>query len=571
MYKTKTMNRKASYSNNKPHSKLVFFLAIITGLLASCSNDFLDMQYPSEYVTGDTLYVMSDVQSFEYEINMHNTGPAFWKLYQFPRWLEVSPKEGTAYPGSGVKFQFRVKENEMYFGLGIFSLPLVFEVENVGLVQHTVVVWNVGEPEISNTPAVIEVDYTLQGMYQIINNGYGILLWEVVNKPSWLTLETTEGILDAHEYGIWQYAINPEGLEPGDYSGKVEIWNNASNTSYFIEFKFTVEETGYYGGYLTGEYIDAVHIKYLNQVVVLTKNPNHLLFFKAGSPETDTLKLNRVPQCIALSENESTLAVGFSNAEISTFSAEYRAMLATYPAGHVPTRIAFGGENRLFYLENSDYRYFLTGLDLETGNRYKSKESEGGLSVLKKIPGKDLLLSTRPGWSPDGLFLYDISKGLVTDSLNEFWMSLNGFWLSEDGKRIFAGTRRIYQVPEYVPGQLWSMETPPVLGEFDLSNDLRINSIAHHIETGKIFIACDEGWYRSNSYIKMLDYNTLVEQKTWELNPKPPFGYPPGNTWWSGVLNIFPAVSGDEIWIIQEQPAADYRDPNTWSIERMSL
>jgi hypothetical protein len=36
-------------------------------------------------------------------------------------------------------------------------------------------------------------------------------------------------------------------------------------------------------------------------------------------------------------------------------------------------------------------------------------------------------------------------------------------------------------------------------------------------------------------------------------------------------MNIFPAGSGNEIWILQEQPAADYRDPNTWSIERLSL
>jgi len=529
------------------------------------------MQYPSNYIAGDTIFVMSDIQSFEQEINLQNTETASWKLYQFPRWLEINPKEGTANPGSGVNFQFSIKENEMYFGLGIFALPLVFEVENVGLVQHTVVVWNVGEPEISNTPSLIEVDYTLQGMYQIDNSGYGILLWEVVNKPDWLMLETTEGILGAHENGIWQYAIHPEGLEPGDYSGKVEIWNNASGASYFIEFKFTIEETGYYGGYLTGEYIDAAYIKNLDQVVVLTKNPNNLLFFRSDSPDVDTLKLNRVPQCIALSEDGSSLAVGFSNAEISTYSAESRALLATYPAGNVPTRIAFAGENRLFYLENSDYNYFLTGLDLETGNRFKSKDSEGGLSVLKKVPGKNLLLSTRPGWSPDGLFLYDISNGLVTDSLNEYWMGLDGFWLSEDGERIFAGTRRIYEVPEYIPGKLWSMETPPVLGEFDLSEDLRINSIAHHSETGKIFIACDEGWYRSTFYIKMLDYNTLVEQKSWELSPNPPFGYPPGNTWWSKIMNIFPAGSGNEIWILQEQPAADYRDPNTWSIERLSL
>lgn len=562
---------KTTYRKNKSHSKFVFGLLILIGLLASCSNDFLDTKYPTDYVEGDSIFVMSDVRSFEQEIDMRNTETASWKLYQFPRWLEVNPKEGTANPGSRVNFHFSVNKNEMYFDLGIFSLPLVFEVEDVGLVQHTVVVWNVGEPDISNTPPVIEVDYTLQGMYQIINSGYGILLWEVVNKPDWLTLETTEGMLNAHEYGIWQYTIDSEDLEPGDYSGKVEIRHNASPSSYFIEFKFTIEESAYYGDYLSGEFIDARYIKNMNQVVVLTKNPNNLLFFSTDSQDADTLNLDRIPQCFDLSQDESTLAVGFSNAEISTYSANSGALLRTYPAGNVPANIAFASENRLFFLENSEFGYYLTGLDLESGNRNKAKNYTGGISILEKVPGKDLLLASRPGWSPDGLFVFDISNELVTDSLNEYWMSLNGFWLAEDGERIFTGTRRIYEIPEYVPGQLWSMETPPVLGEFDFSSDLTIYSIAHQNSTGKIFIACDVPWNRSTSYIKIFDHNTLVEQKTLELNPNPPFGYPPGNTWWSETVKIFPSVSGSEIWVIQEQPPADHNDPNMWSIQRLPL
>jgi len=565
------MKIKAIHPKTRSRSIVVMFFAVLTGLVFSCSNDFLDMQYPTNYIPGDSLFVMSDVPSFEHALDMRNSKPANWKLFQFPKWLEITPKEGSANPGASVNLQFSVTKNEMYFDLGIFALPLVFEVEDVGLVQHTVVVWNVGEPEISNTPSVIEVDYTLQGMYQIVNSGHGILLWEVVNKPAWLTLETTEGMLNAHEYGIWHYSVNPEGLEPGDYSGKVEIRSNASASTFFIDFKFTIDEMGFYGGHLTGEFIDAAYLKKENKVVVLTKNPNNLLFFQAGSPDIDTLRLNRVPQCMALSEDGNTIAVGFSTAEISTFSTESRVLLTTYPTGLVPSKIEFGSENRVFFLGNSDYNFFLTGLDLKTGNRYKSQDSEGGLSVLKKVPGKDLLLSTRPGWSPDGLFLFDISNGLVTDSLNEYWMSLNGFWLSEDGERILAGTKRIYQVPEFVPGQLWSMEAPPVLGEFDISDDLRINYISHQSASNKIFIACDEGWYRSTSFIKILDYTTLVEQRTLELSPNPPFGYPPGNTWWSRIMKLFPAVSGDAVWVIQEYPPADYNDPNTWSIERLEL
>ncbi|MBW6536869.1 MAG: hypothetical protein K0B11_17815 [Mariniphaga sp.] len=108
---------KATQLNDILQSKFVFFLVVIAGLLASCSNDFLDTQYPTEYVAGDTIFVMSDVERFELEIDMQNSEPASWKLFQFPRWLEVNPKEGTVMPGSEVKFQFRIKETESGGGI----------------------------------------------------------------------------------------------------------------------------------------------------------------------------------------------------------------------------------------------------------------------------------------------------------------------------------------------------------------------------------------------------------------------------------------------------------------------
>ncbi|MCG6190802.1 BACON domain-containing protein [Maribellus maritimus] len=548
---------------------LVLF-SILSFVVISCGNEFLDTQMPSNYIDGDSIVVMSDVGSFEYEFDMLSAGPGDWKLFQFPIWLDISPKDGMLNGNSRVNFQFTVNKQEMYVDLGLYAFPLIFDVENVGLVENTVVLANVGEPEINETPSEINADYTFKGQYQIVNSGHGILMWQVVHKPNWLQLNVTEGILNSHEYGIWDYSIDPSGFEAGEYSGQVEIQSNASEQNFIINFNFTIQETGYYGGYLSGEYLDARFSKSLNQVIVLTREPNNLLFFKAGSSDADTVKLNKVPKCLALSEDEQTLAVGFSDASISTFETQSRTLLMNYALNAVADQIEFGSENRLYFLARNDYTTFLYTLDLQNSLIKKSISSNNGLSTLKKVPGKNLMISTRKGWSPDGLFVFDITNGAL-DSLNEYWSSLNGFWLSENGEHLFTGSQNVYQIPEYLPGQVWIVNSPPAAGEFNIGDGLKINDMVHQSSAGKLFIAYEEGYYRSTTYIKQLNDQKYTIQKTYEASPTPPDFYPAGNTWWVETLKLFPAPNGEELWIIRKYPADDYELPDMWTIERIDI
>ena len=546
---------------------ILFLLSVI---INSCNNDFLDTQMPSNHVAGDSIMVMSDAESFNYEFDMHSS-EGNWQLLQFPRWLNVSPKEGTLNGNSKVNLQFTVNKQEIYVDLGLYSFPLIFNVDNTGLVENTVVLANVGEPEIKNTPAEITADYTFKGQYQVVNSGHGILIWQVINKPKWLQLDVTEGILNSHESGIWNYSIDVTGLKPGNYSGQVEIQSNANNQNFVINFHFTIQETGYYGGYLTGNFIDAKFSKSLNQVIVLTKEPDNLLFFKADSPHADTVKLHNTPQCLALSEDEKTLAVGFSNAEITTFETNTHTSLSTYSVNAAPNSIEFGKQNWLYFLAAPGYTTYLYSLNTNDGSVKRASNAEGGLSPLKKVPEKDLLISTRPGWSPDGLFVYDISQGSNVDSLNEYWMSLNGFWLSEDGKRMFTGSQKVYQIPDYIPGQPTIMDTPSLLNEFNIGENLKINAMTHQSSTGRLFIAYEEGYYRSTTYIKQLDDQNFITQRTYEATPTPAPDFPPGNTWWTVTSKIFPAPDGSELWIIRQYPAGNYELPDLWTIERMEI
>ena len=54
--------------SKKDISDIKFFVlfSLFSITVASCSNDFLDTQTPSDYVPGDSIVVMSDTESFNY-------------------------------------------------------------------------------------------------------------------------------------------------------------------------------------------------------------------------------------------------------------------------------------------------------------------------------------------------------------------------------------------------------------------------------------------------------------------------------------------------------------------------
>ncbi len=548
--------------------QVALFVAFIIGV-SSCSNDFLETKYPGIVPDSDTIFITNQTTDFDLELDMQaSTGN--WKLFQFPNWLEINPKEGMLNNNPKVNFHFSLRKDYLNLELGYHIYPLVFDVDNKGLIDKTMVIFNFGTPEIINTPALIDVEYHLQGKYMIKNSGYGILDWRVASKPSWLHLQTMEGWLNQHEYGIWDFRIDATGLKPGFYSGVVEIESNAQELNFIIQFNFTIEKTGYYGGFKKGRFIDAKHLNSNNRVAVLLKDPNLLLLFKADSPYADTVQLYREPKYMALSEDENTLAIAYTNTEVTFYNTETFDDIATYPLGVIPVSIGFGSDRWFYYIAKDDYFSYLYSRHLDSGTVIKSKNTTSYLVPIVKIPGKNLMLSSRPGSSPESLFVFDITDG-NTDLVNEYWISLNGFWLSDIGDRIFTGVHKVYGIPSYVPDKTWTMEEPPILGILDFDNDQIVNHIVNHSPSNRIYVSSANTSFSAKNYIAQFNGQTMEKQKVYTLEPSPSPDFPPGNTWWTRTLRILPSTDGTELWIIQEYPNKDYLLPNVWTIERMSV
>jgi hypothetical protein len=553
--------------------KILLFGVIVLGALLfnSCDDSFLYADPPSQFLTTDTIFVTNQTQPFQLNFDFNKTGECTWRLYQFPKWLEVSPKEGVKYENSNVNLQFSIDQNAFTFDFGFYTFPLVFYIDDTEMVAYTIVMANLGNPTMEITPSNFVIENSLTGNFEIVNRGNGILFWEVTDSPSWISIETEFGMLEQNHGISINFSVDITGLEPGDYEGVVKILNNASNNYYNLSFHLKVKAHGYYGVYNKGEFIDSKFNRKNDQVIILTKNPNRLLFFNSGETEPSVIELDRVPQCLALSEDEETLAVGYSNTEISTYSTESKNLLSTYTVQGIPLSVEFGTKGWLYYIARSTYQNHFYSLNLTNGEIKKSTDGHSGLKTLIRVPGKNMLVSTQPGYSPDGLFIFDITYPGATDSLNQYHLDMMGYWISDDGNRLFTGTKTIYRVPEYIPEGDYFPNQPQVEGELELNYTQVVDCIAQQTSSGRIFVATGFGYTGDKTQITLFNHQTLVKQKSYELTFERPQDFPMGNTWWGKPVAMYPSPNETELWLVQTFPGKTYNDPEIWSVVKVVL
>uniref|UniRef100_UPI0032169C29 BACON domain-containing protein n=1 Tax=uncultured Draconibacterium sp. TaxID=1573823 RepID=UPI0032169C29 len=539
--------------------------------LNSCSNSFLDdTQVPNGSISNDTLFLTSLTQSFTIDIDMQQSNSA-WRLFQYPQWLTINPRFGQTGSNTKVSFTCSVDHSRINNGYGLYTYPLVLDIDGQGLVQHTVAYFDFGDPMIEVFPESLNLESILHGEISISNNRNGLLMWEITKTPEWLSFETTSGSYPPYSIYQIKYTADITGLQAGEYHDEVIITNNANGE---LRFPVSLKVSPLLGNgtYQQGELIDSKFLKTTNQLITLTKNPNRLLYFTPGETEPLTIQLDRVPRCMALSENEQLLAIGYTTAEVSTYSPTSGDKKNTLTLNDVPEAMEFGSESFVYFLSGSGYKY-VNSVNLNTGEILTSSSTQGGIVELEKIPNKDILVTTRSGWSPDYLIFYFRTNTGAVDSLNEYSMPANGFWISEDGERIFCGTNKIYSVPDYIPNKPWSYnEHPPVVGEYETTQYHTIYSMAFQNEAERLYVASGEHYsFSPRTYITSYHLNTYVPQKTYDFSSIPPADHSPHNSWGETTEDIYALSDNSALWIVQTYPPADYNQPNRWGVRLLEL
>lgn len=467
--------------------KLSGFVFLIGILVFSCSNDFLQVNAGIKDIVQDTIFFnTASIDDTTIVFNYPKAGNAHWDIYQFPSWMEVNPISGNFQNGKLV-LDVKIMNKIAIKQLGIFDLPLVVNIHGIGLVQYPLRYFNFGSPDVWLLPKALNLNYMLSGELSLENTGIGILFWKVIDFPKWLSVSKSGGTLFYTESEKIKVNVDTQNLAAGNYSGKITFLTNGPRKNISIEVSVNVIDPTFSGkvSEIEGEVIDAAFCKSTGLMVFATKNPNRIYYHRPDQ-SLSFFQTNKVPTAIDISEAGDQFVVASTNTELTVFDSEKMSEMKSVETGIVPAEVVWGNNGWAYVAPRNYTTNHLVSVNLNSGELIKHGEDLNGLTLLKKIPGKSSLIGEKAGWSPDFLFVFDISQGALSERFDQYNVNLFSFCMTENGDKIVASSRKVYKTPDYLgKGFIW--ETPVLAGELEGFNP--ITSIDHCAISNEFFVA----------------------------------------------------------------------------------
>ena len=216
--------------------KNIFQKAIFAMLLlitASCNNDFLNENLETDTIPAgeSTIYISPDWEANDYEFILPNAGNADFKIETTPSWLNIGSATGTLVNKTATIHCSATKHAD-FDEVGIY-LDKIKVTTNEKTFFVPVAYINEGNPKIQveRTLSIGYDSYYHQLSIHIENIGDGILFWDVVSMPSWLTINMN--VLNFSGVIIPQYnsyslplTFNSESLTTEDLKGSIILKTN---------------------------------------------------------------------------------------------------------------------------------------------------------------------------------------------------------------------------------------------------------------------------------------------------------------------------------------------------------
>ena len=178
------------------------YRAISVMLLATfaCSNEFLnDNIKPDNSLPGDSqLFISPDWERDDYQFTCPNVGDADFTVKSAPKWLEVETTTGKLVKADdpdifGVRqsvgtIRCKAETNPDFAKMGIYfdNIDISVNGQNYSIPVAYV---SEGDPRIEVNDKLTVSYNNYQSYLDIRNTGVGILLWDIVSMPEWLTVD----------------------------------------------------------------------------------------------------------------------------------------------------------------------------------------------------------------------------------------------------------------------------------------------------------------------------------------------------------------------------------------------
>ena len=242
---------------------LVQYITVSIALLVvfSCNNDFLNDE-PAFFGNGSPIVISPDWETQDYTIYCEGVGNAKFTVTYAPSWLKISSSSGQIINNVAV-LNCKANVNKDFFEIGIYHSFVTLSVEGRGNLAIPLSYITEGNPVIE-TETRLNVNYdNMPGnllLFPIQNTGNGILIWEVVQHPEWLsfysdmwgTIYENEiiGILPFNQTVNLYYSFNPNVSLSENLSGKIVIASNDKNNPFVeIEIQMSLGNPIFYTNY----------------------------------------------------------------------------------------------------------------------------------------------------------------------------------------------------------------------------------------------------------------------------------------------------------------------------------
>ena len=210
----------------KTNIYIQLWLCAICILTYACKDDYLNHVDDAKPVTS-TIYVSPEWSAESYPIVIPNAGNATYTLSEIPRWLMPDSETGRFINGEAYITCSAISDSE-FSEIGVYNSTMKINVEGKGDYVMVVGYVNAGNPQIA-CPQSIELSYYGQTNMNIIPQNDGILIWQIVEYPEWITVSDSVGI---SRYGgrTISININPDNIPLTDVTGEIVIANNSINS-----------------------------------------------------------------------------------------------------------------------------------------------------------------------------------------------------------------------------------------------------------------------------------------------------------------------------------------------------
>lgn len=172
------------------HFLKIFIFLSATVALFSCSDDFVNEKLTISGVATSAIIISPEWEADDYQFKCEGVKEADFTIISKPEWLIVDSNSGKI-TDSIATIHGSVNADPRFSNIGFYVDQMIVNISNK---QYAVPVYYIteGDPsvQVDRQLTINAADYS--SSLQVSNTGEGILLWDIVSMPQWLTVNESQ-------------------------------------------------------------------------------------------------------------------------------------------------------------------------------------------------------------------------------------------------------------------------------------------------------------------------------------------------------------------------------------------